>query len=298
MKEFALLAKVFAHNAHLDPQRITLPPGDDMGMVRLLGRDLLAAVDQVVEGRHFPPDTDPRDIGWKALARSASDIAAMAARPTGSLVAVVLPESWTQPQAEALVAGMWEAAEAFDCPIFGGDVSIADTPLVCSVTVLAEPGPGGVITRAGAQPGDAVWVSGVLGGAWRSSGRDLRCQPRISLALALAEHIPLSAMIDLSDGLGRDLDHIAEASGVCAEIDAARVPIAPGSDLRGALGDGEDYELCFTTSADADVPAELDGIPLTRIGRITPPGALEFRTALRLDGRLHDASQMGWEHGR
>ncbi|MCC6908981.1 MAG: thiamine-phosphate kinase [Phycisphaerales bacterium] len=299
MKEFRLLSRVYEHNAALDA-RVLIPPGDDMGMVRIDGAEVLAAVDQIVAGRHFTLDLTPLHlIGRKAITRNLSDIAAMAARPVAALAAVVLPLDWQESQALELFEAMRTTAEQYDCPLIGGDISMAEAPLMCSVTVLARPGPRGAIRRSGAGPGDAVYVTGRLGGsvAADGSGRHLTFEPRIELALALAERFDVHAMIDISDGLGRDAGHIAEMSGVQIEIDAARVPCSPGCDWRRAMSDGEDYELCFTVQAGVELPGELAGVGLTRVGAARSRAADEPAIVVRAGGDVIDGSSLGWEHG-
>ncbi len=307
MREFALLEHIYAAVSRAKPAksgdgRVLIGPGDDMALIGFGGARLLAAVDQVVGGTHFDPDRTPmRLVGRKAVMRSLSDIAAMAARPLATLVAVTLPPRMDERQAESLFDAMLEAAAAYDCPLIGGDIAFAPgptDPLVCSVTVLAEPGPAGAITRGGARAGDRVYVTGTLGG---SLGRDLlgshlTFEPRIREALLLAETLGsrLHAMIDLSDGLGRDASHIATASMVQIRLDAAALPRRRGSDWRGALGDGEDYELCFT--AEGEVPDRLGDVSVTAVGEVLERGPKGPPVLVR-DGReLHDAGDLGWEH--
>lgn len=298
MREFHLLSKVYEHNADLDA-RVIIPPGDDMGMVRIDGAEVLAAVDQIVAGRHFSLEsTSLQLIGRKAITRNLSDIAAMAARPVAALAAVVLPRDWNEAQALELFEAMRGSAARYDCPLVGGDISMADAPLMCSVTVLAKPGPRGAIRRSGARVGDHVYVSGRLGGsvAADGGGRHLTFEPRIELALALAEQFDIHAMIDISDGLGRDAGHIAEMSGVQIALDAAKIPCSPGCDWRRAMSDGEDYELCFTVAGDAVLPTELAGVELTRIGEVRCRSNGGMMVVVKDGGHELDASQLGWEH--
>lgn len=299
MKEFRLLSRVYEHNAALDA-RVVVPPGDDMGMVRLGGTDVLAAVDQIVAGRHFRLDSTPLAlIGRKAITRNLSDIAAMASHPVAALAAVVLPADWKEAQALELSEAMRQTAEYYDCPLVGGDISMAEAPLMCSVTVLARPGPRGPVLRSGAKPGDAVYVSGRLGGSVEpgGGGRHLSFEPRINLALALAERFEVHAMIDISDGLGRDAAHIAEMSNAQITLDAEAIPCNAGCDWRRALRDGEDYELCFTVEADAPLPAEWCGVSLSRIGVVRECRAGRPVVEVERDGESFDASNLGWEHG-
>jgi thiamine-monophosphate kinase len=303
MREFDLLRHIYDANAGLGDD-ITLPPGDDMAMIRLAGRDLLVAVDQVIDGRHVRLETTPLQlVGRKAVTRSLSDIAAMAARPVGALVAVVLPPDFGARRAEALFDAMRATAAEYDCPLIGGDIAFhadASHPLTCSVTVLAEPVHGRAITRAGAEVDDVVYVTGALGGTVLEDGggKHLTFQPRIAEAIELAGALGsrLHSMIDLSDGLGRDASHIAESSGVQIEIEAARIPCTAGVDWRAAAGGGEDYELLLT--ATGEVPATLiSGLSVTAIGRVSPRrGKGGPMVIIREGDKIITGDGLGWQH--
>lgn len=313
MREFDLLRHVYAANRDLEP-RIEIPPGDDMAMLRLDDPRVLVAVDQLIDGRHVDLAATPLElVGRKAVTRSLSDIAAMAGRPRATLVAVVLPPDFGEDRATALFDAMRDVAARYDCPLIGGDIAFhrlvangTPHPLTCSVTVLAEPGPIGAVRRAGAQPGDAIYVTGELGGAMNAgsggAGRDgayahhLTFEPRITEALALADALGdrLHAMIDISDGLGRDAGHIADASKVTIELDARRLPRRGGCDWERAIGDGEDYELCF--AATGRVPDTIGGVPITRVGRVTESASPGRCVIVTPDGALRDAADLGWEH--
>lgn len=301
MQEFQLLNHVFGANERL-PERVEVPPGDDMALVHLDGRSLLVAVDQVVEGRHFDRAAAPLEsVGRKAIARSVSDIAAMAGRPVAALVAVTLPSEMDTDGARRLFDAMRDAAAEQGCPLIGGDVAVhaqPGDPLTCAVTVLAEPTGAGAVRRSGALAGDAVYVTGMLGGAWDGpAGHHLTFTPRVEAAIALRAALGdrLHAMIDVSDGAGRDGAHVARASGVRLVIDAAQLPRRrPELDWRRAMGDGEDYELLFTASG--SVPASAAGVPVTRIGVVEPAG--DGPAVLVRDGdQLVPADRIGWEHG-
>lgn len=302
MREFELLEHIYEHNAALD-QRVVIPPGDDLAMVRLGDRDVLIGVDQLIGGRHVNLETTPLDlVGRKAITRCLSDVAAMAGKPVAALAAATLPPNFGTENADELFDAMHATASQYDCPIVGGDIAFHSDPshpLVCSVTVLAEPGSAGVIRRDGARSGDAIYVTGELGGTIDADGggHHLTFEPRIAIAMALAEMLGdrLHAMIDLSDGLGRDAGHIAERSAVRIRLDAAAVPCRHGVTWRQALSDGEDYELCF--AAHGDVPTEIDGVAIRKVGEVagvTDPGRQRI-VAVENDREI-DVSERGWQH--
>ncbi len=303
MREFDLLRHIYRSNDRLDVA-VRIPPGDDMGMIRFGGGDVLAAVDQLVGGRHVNLETTSLQlVGRKAIARSLSDIAAMAARPLCTLVAATLPPDFGEDRAQQLFESMRRTCERFACPLIGGDLAFHGDPahpLVCSVTVLAEPGPVAPVLRSGAKPGDTLYVTGQLGGTMLDdgSGHHLTFDPRITEALMLAGELGerLHAMIDLSDGLGRDADHIAEASGVKIVIDAARLPRRGNATWEDALQNGEDYELCF--AAAGSVPSEVRGVPITPVGEVLPGDADESpaRLCVRDGDTLREAGDFGWQH--
>jgi thiamine-monophosphate kinase len=206
------------------------------------GRQLLFTCDPVVEGVHYRPGTPARQVGWKAMARNLSDIAAMGGQPRWAVVSLGLrprtPVAWV----EQLYAGLHAAARRFGCAIVGGDTThVTKEPFVV-VTLLGEVKRARVALRSGARVGDAVFVTGTLGGSL--AGKHLRFIPRLREAQWLVQHFRIQAMMDLSDGLASDLHRLAEASGVGFHIAGARVP-CHGS-LWEALTDGEDYELLFT----------------------------------------------------
>ncbi len=170
--------------------------------------------------------------------------------------------------------------------------------LCITVTVLAEAGETGrVVERGGGRVGDFVYVTGKLGGAWRTK-RHFEFEPRIELALELVKRFEIRAMIDLSDGLGRDLDHVAEMSGVGVEVEAELVPCHDGCGWEEALSDGEDYELCFVVPSEVAIPDEVGGVKISKVGRLVEMAKNGGgRTVVVLDdGERRDASEMGWAH--
>jgi thiamine-monophosphate kinase len=254
--------------------------GDDCAVLRgEPGDDLLVTTDLLLEGRHFRADAAPEDLGWKSLAVSVSDIAAMGGSPRHAVVAVALRRKHTGEFADRLTRGLLDCAARYGCALVGGDTNATDGPLVVCVTLTGAVPRGRAVLRSGARPGDAICVTGALGGSLR--GRHLRPVPRVAEAAALVGGGDVHAMIDVSDGLSSDLGHIAEESGVAAEVWADRVPIhadavaaskADGrTPLEHALHDGEDFELCFTVPAEraaALVRGGLAGTPVAHVGRV------------------------------
>jgi thiamine-monophosphate kinase len=283
-----------------DPRAVPVGPGDDCAVVRCGGEKLLVTTDQVLDGVHFILARDgPAAAGRKAMARNLSDIAAMAGRPLAAVVCAALPKGLSAADCKAIYSGMRRLGERFGCPVVGGDIGAWDGALAIGVTVLGTPGPRGAVLRSGAKPGDAVCVTGSLGGAWQAR-RDLRFTPRIAEAQRLAAACDLHAMIDISDGLATDLGHLAEESGVGAEVVAADIPVHRGAKgIEAALRDGEDYELIFTLPAGqaARLPrlrlGARPGVKVTRIGTIVRGGGL---TLVHPDGRREKIKAKGWEH--
>ncbi len=292
MEEFDLLAEVFKRNPAL-PDRVTIPPGDDMGAVRFGDRELLVTVDQVAEGIHVDTGSTPlAKVGRKCVTRNLSDVAAMAAQPVAAVVAISLPRDFGRERALELFEAMRRTAEHYRCPLIGGDIAMWDHPLVVSITLFAEKAGIEPMRRRGAQPGDAIYVTGRLGNAL-GSGHHLTFEPRLEVARALAADPATrpKCMIDLSDGLARDLSHLCSG----AVIEAEALPLREGADWRAAIGDGEDYELLFTAETDA-MPSMAGEVPVTRIGTVTDGDQLLVHLP---DGTTHEIAELGlkgWEH--
>lgn len=304
MRESSLLQHIYGHNIDL-PSHVTIPPGDDMGALRVANTQVLVTVDQIVDGVHVRLDRTPLDrIAHKAIVRNLSDVAAMAALPIGAVVAACLPRDFGEQRSNELFDDIRAVADRYNCPLIGGDISMWDAPMVLSVTVLAKPAGVPPVLRGGAKVGDGVYVTGRLGGAWdeQGGGPHLTAEPRIAVARALATTptVGLHSMIDLSDGLASDLKHICAASSVAGEVQVDAIPCRDTirNDGRAAwqhaMSDGEDYELCFT--ADGKVPQNMEGVPITRIGTIIEgePGGI---TLILEDGSRQPLSEAGWEHG-
>lgn len=302
--EFGLIAWLRARTAAR--QKTVRGIGDDCAVLRPTpGRDLLVTTDMLMDGRHFRLEHDGAEaIGTKALGVNLSDIAAMAGEPFAAVVAVALPRSSAVGVAQGLHAGMRPMAERFGVDLVGGDTNAWDGPLVISVTVLGEAPQCGPILRSGARSGDAIVVTGTLGGSLL--GRHLTPSPRIAEARALIAAAPVHAMIDISDGLASDLNHILEESGnLGAIIDAGEVPIHADAHvisardgrepLDHALNDGEDFELCAVVAAE-DVEFVRRAVPgLRRVGTIVSDPGLWLRDPR---GTLAPLQARGFDHLR
>jgi thiamine-monophosphate kinase len=226
--EFALIGRLRERFADI---------GDDAAVVEPPDGPLLLAADAVVAGVHTPADLPLEDVGWKAVVVNVSDIAAMGGRPLHLLVTVAAPPGT---DLDRLFDGVADAARAYVCPVVGGDLTTADV-LVVTVAVTGTVD-GTPVTRAGASPGEAIYVTGPLGAA-AASGWRRRPLARVAEGVD-ARGAGATAMIDVSDGLVADLGHIADESGVGFALD--EVPVAPGATIHQALTGGEDYELVFS----------------------------------------------------
>jgi thiamine-monophosphate kinase len=267
------------------------------------GHQTLLTCDWFLEGVHFLRGKHPPDaVGWKCLARAASDIAAMGGEPRCCLLSLALPRSATGQWLDLFLSGLRRAQARLKCALAGGDTTRSERILI-NVTVLGEVPNGGAVLRSGARPGDAVFVSGRLGEAQLGlhllreaphvSRRDavirkhLYPEPRLALGAWLARTKLATAMMDLSDGLSSDLRRLCEASGVGARIEAAKLPVVRREDLgreealRLALDGGEDYELLFTVARKSchRVPKRLAGLRLSAVGVITSEPQLSLAVA-------------------
>lgn len=281
---------------------VPVPAGDDLAVLKWPAEALLlVGADQVLDGVHFDSATHrPRDIGRKAMNRNLSDCAAMACLPAAAVATVAAPRGVGIDYLKELYLGLRDAADPFDCPIVGGDTGSWDGRLVVTVTILGRALPGvEPVTRAGARPGDAVCVTGALGGSLL--GRHMEFRPRINEAVALAALGPPTAMIDLSDGLSRDLGHLCRESGVGAVVLAAAVPVHEDAvrlrrdartPLDHALHDGEDYELLFTI--DRGAAEGLGPVDAKVVGFVTAERGMWLEHP---DGRREPLEPKGWEHG-
>lgn len=309
MHEAALLEHIYRLAGEL-PEAVAIPPGDDMGGIRIGDHLVLVTVDPLVEAVHFHPGTPLERIARKAITRNLSDVAAMAAKPCGAVASALLQRSMPDAEASRLFDEMQMVAASFDCPLVGGDISAHDGPLVLTVTVFAEPAGVEPVRRSTARVGDAICVTGELGGSLLEDDHDaahhLAFTPRLAAARRLSENPATRphAMMDLSDGLGADLPRLCEASNVTAEIELDMLPVRPTARKQAersgvepwhaALDDGEDYELLFTLDA-AHVPDEIDGLLVARIGTVLERGPAPVRW--RIGGKGVELPEtLGWEH--
>ena len=296
--EFALIDWIKARPRPVGPARVGI--GDDCAVLGGFVGEPLVTVDLLMDGVHFRLiEAGPAAVGRKAMGVNLSDIAAMAGVPTSAVVAVALPRRRAGEVARGLVEGLDEMAQRFGVEVVGGDTNAWDGPLVICITVLGHATARGPVLRSGARPGDAILVTGPLGGSL--SGRHLSPNPRVREALAIHERVPIHAMIDLSDGLSSDLGHILAASGGLGAT-LKNVPIHPDvpADARApidhALDDGEDFELCLCLDP-ADASLLLDapppGVELYRVGTV------EARPGLRVldaDGTPCPRGPGGFDH--
>lgn len=286
-----------------DP-RVLLGPGDDAAALGLTpGVPCLVTTDMLLEGSCFLlKEAGPRAVGRKAIAVNLSDIAAMAGRPVAAFVSVGLPRDGGRALAEELYLGMREMADGFETALAGGDTNSWDGPLVISVTLVGEATGRGPVTRSGARPGDWLLITGPLGGS--ILGKHLTFTPRVREAQSLHRLVDLHALIDISDGLAADVNHICTESHCGAVLDAGRIPIAQAAKqiqdgrppLEHALGDGEDFELVLAVSPEdgrrllAEQP--VSGLTLVRIGECVERGLWVEeqgqRRALAPQGYVHE----------
>jgi thiamine-monophosphate kinase len=251
--------------------------GDDCAVIAFPGesRWRLLKTDAVVEGIHFLPDEEMRRVGWKALCRAISDIAAMGGLPEHALVTLAVAREAKVESVRRLYAGLKRAAKRFGVSIVGGETSRSPGPLFLNIALTGSVEPERCVLRSGGKPGDAIYVTGRLGGS--ITGKHLDFIPRLAEARWLTEHFHLHAMMDLSDGIGADLPRLAAASRCGYLLDPERLPRTAGVTPQNALSDGEDYELLFTVGAEVAPLLEqawksrFRKLPLTRIGALTVP---------------------------
>ena len=293
MNEFQLIEQLTRNLATNDT--VITGSGDDCAVLDLglPNQYLLFKTDAVVEGVHFTATDDPQKIGHKALARCLSDIAAMGGTPTAALVTLALPKTFAPEFVKSIYTGLNAVAERYRVAIVGGETTTNPERILISISLIGVVEKTKCILRSGARAGDAIFVTGELGGS--ISARHLEFEPRLSEARWLTEHFKIHSMIDLSDGLASDLRHVLHSSNVGAELLARAIPASRAAKLQAraessakppllaALTDGEDFELLFTLpSADAVklVDAWKEKFPevkLSCVGKVTATAGLKIR---------------------
>jgi thiamine-monophosphate kinase len=305
------------------PPWVDVGPGDDAAVIRPVRGSLeVLTTDALVDGIHFdlrfvPPDA----VGHRALAVNLSDLAAMGAEPRAALLSLMLPDDLDVGTVDGIVDGMLALAAKYRVAVVGGNITRTTGPLTIDVTATGSVRPRRVLTRAGARPGDEVYVTGTLGSAaaglallkegagirlkpdaTSSRGdcveRYLRPDPRVRLGMLLGRNRAASSCMDLSDGLADAVAQVAEASGVGVTIDAACLPIEGGTELQAAIAAGDDYELLFTSRPSQrgrlrTVRRQAGDLPITKIGSVT-----KGRDVLLRDEHGTREMPSGYEHFR
>jgi thiamine-monophosphate kinase len=306
---------------------VLLGIGDDAAVIKgVAGRDVLACCDLMVEGVHFRAEwTPPQLLGHKALAVNLSDIAAMGGVAKFAMVSIAVPSRFSSAFIDQLFEGLFQLADRCGVSIVGGDTSSSCDSLFVDVSVIGDCVSGRAVTRAGAKPGDRIYVSGSLGGSALGLSlleegvrleddshygeallKHLAPEPRLSLGRALGEAGLATSMIDISDGLSTDLWHLLEESNCGAVIHSATIPVAEcvrryskshaAEALRLALNSGEEYELLFTAPAENlssfEKLNESLGIPITGVGEVVEGRGLQIETS----GILEPLLPSGYEH--
>jgi len=271
---------------------VIVGPGDDCAVIDV-GDSLryqLLKTDCIVEGVHYFPSAEAGQVGWKAIGRVISDFAAMGGKPSQLLVTLVMPGDQRVDYVEQLYSGMQRCAEEFGAVISGGETSSipSGAPAVISISGTGWVEKDKLVTRAGGKAGDVILVSGLLGGSIK--GKHLTFTPRVREALWIAGNYCPNAMMDLSDGIGKDLPRLAKLSQCGFILNESSLLCSEGSDTKGAIGDGEDYELLMTV-APSDLEnllqqwkVEFPNLPLTAVGELTS------------DVNQMPSSEEGWEH--
>jgi len=276
--------------------------GDDMAEVVFAdGVSVFITIDMLLDGVHFDLKRNSlKQVGYKAMAVSLSDCAAMATIPVAAVVSVALPKGIGSEQLKQLHSGIILAGDKYRCALVGGDITSykSDGAFAISAAMLSKRAGNEPIKRSGAKVDDCICVTGSLGGS--GLGRHLEFEPRVSEAIEIAGLAAVNSMIDISDGLSSDLNRICSQSKVGAVIEAESIPVSQDAKkrenpLESALNEGEDFELLFTLSRQ-DCEKLLEqwngSVKITKIGQITDTGKIQIKK----DGRISDLEPKGWEH--
>lgn len=330
--ELSLIEQIRRHFP-VTSKAVTLGIGDDCAILRPpAGCEVLVTTDFTLEGRHFQRDLHPPEsVGHRCIARGLSDLAAMGATPLAAFLSIALPPSMLARSAgrqwlERFFNGFRALAEMHRVPLAGGDT--AESPggtkgLILADIVLVGSAPKGeALRRSGGSAGDALYVTGQLGGAaaelstmLKRNRRILKVEtteghpqlfpePRLDVGESLLRRELATACLDISDGLSTDLAHLCRASGVCAEVEQKALPVHPlarklgaKDALQAALHGGEDYELLFAAPASVLMPTSLAGVPISRIGSLKKRrSGRPMMSLLASDGSRVELNPCGWEH--
>ena len=291
--------------------------GDDCAVIRVpRAHEVLVTTDLSLEGVHFRREWHPPDsVGHRCLTRGLSDIAAMGGEPIAAFLSLAAPHDLPQKWIDSFFDGFLRLAKEFRVSLAGGDIAESRSGVLADIVVLGSVPRGRAILRSGARPGDWIYVTGQLGesaavikqllSGKRLSGRiadypgHFFPTPRIAVGHVLRERKIPAAMIDISDGLSTDLDHICNESRVGAVIHAGALPLArlgkksEQVDLESALHGGEAYELLFTTPRTKQVPSSIAGVPITKIGEIVRQSGMRLKS---IDGKTQRLLPKGWQH--
>ncbi len=283
--------------------------GDDCAILRVpAGHETLVTTDFMVENVHFRRDwQSPESVGRRCLTRGLSDIAAMGGKPVACFISLAITRGTPQSWVDGFYAGLLRWARKFKAPLAGGDTAESPWGIHADIVVVGSVPRGTAVLRSGAKVGDQIYVTGHLGGSaariaallsGKSNPRpNHHPTPRLAVGAWLREKRLASSMIDISDGLSTDLEHLCEESGVGAEIEESAIPRATDArrqlvSLEMALHGGEDYELLFTSSK--IIAAQIAGVAVTRIGEITRKRGMRTRN----EAGIQTLNARGWEHFR